>query len=114
MRSLPVPHQFQRRQRSLSEARDLVSRWQESGQGKGAWCRREGITSTTLQSCLLRVRRAEIGPVVGGFIAVHPPRGSGQVSGIGLQIELGGGVRVVGLEVADVVAVVRGLRAGIL
>jgi hypothetical protein len=46
---------------------------------------------------------------VPGFIAVHPPA----LVAVGeVRIELGDGVQILGLDVAGVVAVLRGLRAG--
>ena len=41
-----------RRHRSLGEATDLVEAWRTSGVSKGVWCRSQGITISTLQSCL--------------------------------------------------------------
>jgi len=44
---------------------------------------------------------------VSGFIEVHPPA----MDAVGeVRIELGGGAQILGLDLAGVVAVVRGLR----
>lgn len=111
-----------RRRCSLSEARDQVAAWRASGASKAAWCRSHGIEKWTLKSSLARVQRAESGLsrsrsglALPGFIAVHPPVEvevpvavvpAGEV-----RIELGGGVQICGMNVEDVIAVLRGLRA---
>ena len=46
---------------------------------------------------------------VSGFIAMHPPA----LVAVGeVRIELGDGVQILGLDLAGVVAVLRGLREG--
>jgi hypothetical protein len=80
--------------------------------GKEAWCRSQGILRSTLNSCLVRVQRAEAAlasPVASGFIAVHPPRSAAPVSGE-LRLALGGEVQVHGLDLAGVIMVLRALR----
>jgi hypothetical protein len=106
-----------RRQRSLSEARDLVAAWRASGASKAAWCRSQGIEKWTLKSSLARVQRAESGPsrsrsglALPGFIAVHPPVEMEVVPVREVRIELGGGAQICGLDVDGVIAVLRGLR----
>ena len=99
-----------RRHRSLGEATDLVEAWRTSGVSKGVWCRSQGITISTLQSCLKRMcRQASAVEVhaVPGFIVVHPPR---TVAAGEVRIELGGGAQILGLDVDGVIAVLRGLR----
>ena len=105
-----------RRRRSMSEAHELASAWRASGKNQAAWCRSQGIAKWTLKSCLARVNRPELAlcrprsvGAVSGFIAVHPPAvvAAGEV-----RIELGGGAQIVGLDLAGVVAVMLGLRAG--
>jgi hypothetical protein len=110
MQSSLIPSSTSRRQRSLSEARALVSAWQASGQNKSSWCRAHGVLDTTLQSCLVRVRRSE-GPGPGsGFIAVRPPSLVAPLATGELRIDLGGGMQLLGLHAADVVQVLRSLR----
>jgi len=46
---------------------------------------------------------------VSGFIAVHPPAEVVVTAGE-VRIDVGGGVHILGLDVAGVVAVLRGLR----
>jgi hypothetical protein len=106
-----------RRQRSLSEARDLVAAWRASGASKAAWCRSQGIEKWTLKSSLARVQRAESGPsrsrsglALPGFIAVNPPVEMEVVPVREVRIELGGGAQICGLDVDGVIAVLRGLR----
>ena len=105
-----------RRRRSMSEAHELAAVWRASGKNQAAWCRSQGIAKWTLKSCLFRVNRPvsavsrprSVGAVA-GFIAVHPP----EVVAVGeVRIELGGGAQIVGLDLAGVVAVMLGLRAG--
>ncbi len=104
------PHPHPRRIRTLSEARDLVAAWKASGQSKEAWCRSQGILRSALISCLYRVEAH--GPAAGGFMEVKPapvePVAAATRSA--LILELGHGVRVVGLDGASVVDLVRALR----
>ena len=102
------------RRRSLGEARDLVAAWRASGETKAVWCRSAGMVSKTLHSCMMRVQRSEAAAVrsaSSGFIAVHPPRAVALSAGE-LRIELGDGVRILGLDLVGVVTVLRGLREG--
>lgn len=119
--SSPSPTISPRSRRTLDEARDQVAAWRASGASKAAWCRSQGIEKWTLKSSLARVQRAETGlsrsrsgVALPGFIAVHPPvevevpvaaMPTGE-----MRIELGGGAHILGLNVAGVVAVLRGLR----
>lgn len=105
-----------RRRRSMSEAQELAAAWRASGENQAAWCRSQGIAKWTLKACLARVGRPvsavsrprSVGGV-SGFIAVHAPA----VVPVGVvRIELGDGVQILGLDLAGVVAVVRGLRSG--
>lgn len=105
----------QRRHRSLDEARELVARWRASGMGKEPWCRAQGILRSTLQSALVRV---EPEPAVvqdsragAGFLAVRCREAETLAAVAGVTLDLGGGVRVQGLDVAMLAALVRGLRA---
>lgn len=112
MQLSPSPKKPQQRRRSMSEAHDLVAAWRASGEKKDAWCRSQEIPSTTLYSCLARIQRSEtvaLRPASSGFIALHPPRSVSLASGE-VRIELDGGARILGLGVAGVVAVLRGLR----
>ena len=113
---LASPITSPRRRRSLDEAYELAAAWRASGKNQAAWCRSQGIAKWTLKSCLARVNRPEsavsqprsVG-AVSGFIAVHPP----VVVAVGeVRIELGDGVQIFGLDLAGVVAVLRGLREG--
>ena len=107
MQSTPVSRLSPSHRRSLSEARDLVAAWRASTQSRLAWCRAQGIRITTLQSYVSRIRRADREVGVPGFIEVRPPAmaASGEV-----RIELGGGMQVLGLDLAQVVQVLRELR----
>jgi hypothetical protein len=98
--------------RSLEDARELVQAWRSSGMSKKAWCQKQRILRSSLHSYLTRVDRADgvlVRPEVSGFVEVRPPR-TLEPSVVGLQIELGGGMRVVGLDLGDVVSVLRTLR----
>ena len=94
---------------SLSAIRDVVARCEASGMRRSDWCRAEGINRATLQWYMKRVRLAA--PT--GFIAVRQ-RGvqstATEPTAIGervLVLECGRGVRVTGLCVADVAALLR-------
>jgi hypothetical protein len=103
-----------RRRRSLDEARDLVAAWRTSGESKAAWCRSQGVLCSTLHSCLARIQQREVtGPFLRspGFIAVHPPRPAEPASGE-LCLEIGSDVRVLGLDLPGLVAVLGALREG--
>lgn len=108
MNDLPHPR---RRIRTLAEAHELVTAWKASGLNKEAWCRSQGILRSTLQSCQGRVE--ERSPVAAGFIEVKPaevpPVTSASESAV--VLDLGHGLRVVGLNAAVVIALVRALRA---
>jgi hypothetical protein len=94
----------------LSEARDLVAAWKGSGQSKEAWCRSQGILRSALMSCLYRVEAHD--PAAVGFIEVKPAplQAVATATQSPLILELGHGVRVVGLDAAGVVELVRALR----
>ena len=101
-----------RRRRSVDEAHELAAAWRASGMNQAAWCRSQGIAKWALKSCLARINRSESDVsrprsvrAVSGFIAVHPPA---VVVGGDVRIELGGGAQIVGLDLAGVVAVLRG------
>ena len=113
---LASPITSPRRRRSLDEAHELASAWRASGKNQAAWCRSQGIAKWTLKSCLARVKlpgsdlnRPQAVRAVSGFIAVHPPA---MVSVGEMRIDLGGGAQILGLDLAGVVAVLRGLREG--
>lgn len=94
--------------RSLDEASTLAAAWQSSGLTKESFCRSQGIQRSTLSSCLLRTvgrRPSSVAPA--GFVEIRPPAVVD-----GLVLELGDGLRVVGLDVDCVVALVGALRAG--
>lgn len=94
-----------RRIRTLSEARELVAAWKASGQNKEAWCRSQGILRSALLSCLYRVEAR--GPEPAGFIELKPAVPAAPSA---VVLELGHGLRVVGLDAAGVVALVLALR----
>ena len=107
---------FSRRRRSLDEAHELAAAWRASGENQAAWCRARGIAKWTLKSCLARVKLPDSGlsrprsvGAVPGFMAVHPPM-EVVVPSSAVRIDVGGGVHILGLDVAGVVAVLRGLR----
>jgi hypothetical protein len=114
--SLSSPITSPRRRRSLDEAYELAAAWRASGKNQAAWCRSQGIAKWTLKSCLARVKVPEsdlsrprsVG-AVSGFIAVHPPA---MVAVGEVRIDVGGGAQILGLDLAGVVAVLRGLREG--
>jgi hypothetical protein len=103
----------ERRRRSLEEARDMVAAWRASGESKATWCRSQNVLRSTLHSCLVRIQQSEVvAPFLAssGFIAVVPPRPSEPASG-GLRLEMGS-VRVLGLDLPSLIAVLRALREG--
>jgi ABC-type protease/lipase transport system fused ATPase/permease subunit len=104
------PQPQPRRVRTLSEARELVAAWKASGLNKEAWCRTQGILRSALLSCLYRVE--ERSPTPSGFIEVKaaPVAAIASSAPSALVLELGPGLRVVGLDAAGVVALVRALR----
>jgi hypothetical protein len=110
--SLSLPNTGLRRHRSLSEAADLVAAWRASGVSKDAWSRAQGVSISTVYSCLKRVYR-QSAPVEdhsgSGFIAVHPPRETVETC-TKIRIELEGGAQICGLDLDGVIAVLRGLR----
>lgn len=98
-----------RRVRTITEARELVAAWRASGLNKESWCRSQGILRSALLSCLSRVEALDGPGVVPGFIEVRP--GSRAVPPPGsLIVELGSGMRLVGLDAAGAVALIRSLR----
>lgn len=104
-----------RRHRSLDEARELVARWRASGSGKEAWCRAQGILRSTLQSALLRVEPrlegANDARPGGSFIAVRCGEPEALAATVSVTLDLGGGVRALGLDAAGLAALVRALRS---
>jgi hypothetical protein len=114
MASSPSAPKSVRRRRSLDEARDLVAAWRTSGESKAAWCRSQGVLCSTLHSCLVRNERSEVAvpsPGSSGFIAVQPPCPAEPASGE-LCLEIGSDVRVLGLDLPDLIAVLGALREG--
>jgi ABC-type protease/lipase transport system fused ATPase/permease subunit len=102
-----------RRVRTLNEAHELVAAWKASGQNKEAWCRSQGILRSALLSCLYRVEERARDPAPAGFIEVLPPSAAAAaVASPPLALELGHGMRLVGLDAAGVLTLVRALRAG--
>jgi len=102
------PRRSPRRIRTLAEAGELVATWKASGQTKGAWCQAQGLLRSTLQSCLQRVEAKDLAP---GFIEIRPTSATEEHgSGGTLILELGHGMRLVGLDVAQAIALVRGLQ----
>jgi len=98
-----------RRIRNLNEVREIIAQWQASGQDQAMWCQARGMQPATLQWYLRRVGQA----VPRGFIPVRPRAtavdiGPGPVGA--LVLEMGEGLRVTGLGVAEVVALVRALN----
>jgi len=113
----PAPARPTRRHRTMSEARDLVAAWRDSGMGKEPWCRARGILRSTLSSCLYRVDQAEVpAGSSAAFIAIRPPHDAEPVGGgsacahATVAIELPGGVRITGLDAAGAATVIRQLR----
>lgn len=106
MESQPRPP---RRVRTLAEARDLVAAWKASGLNKEAWCRSQGVLRSALLSWLSRVEAHGVAREPAGFIELRPvaeaPASPGPII-----LELGSGMRVVGMDVAQVVDLVCALR----
>ena len=102
------------RQRSLPEARELVAAWHASGLKIGPWCQQRGVAYSALKSWRERIAHADRAVPVSGFIAMHPPHQTANAvtSSPALIVELGDGLRVHGLDVAGVAALVSALRAG--
>lgn len=97
--------------RSLSEIRDLVALWKSSGLGQAEWCEARGMKRSTLAWYVKRVRLA----TPRGFIALRQqavpsaevassPREAGN-----LVLDMSHGLRISGLQVADVVELARAL-----
>lgn len=106
-----------RRVRTLSEARYLVAAWKASGQNKEAWCRSQGILRSALMSCLYRVDNLHaVGTASPGFIEIRPPTevapapSADAPTAPPIILDLGHGMRVLGMEVAQVVDLVHALR----
>ena len=106
----------QRRVRTFAEARDLVAAWKASGQNKEAWCRSQGILRSALMSCLYRVEARDDAVASPGFIEIRPPTAvaaapaSPPPPAQSIILELGSGMRVLGMDVAQVADLVRALR----
>jgi hypothetical protein len=103
-------HPRPRRVRPLNEARELVAAWRSSGQSKEAWCRSQGILRSALNSWLYRIE--ERGPEPAGFIEVKPGSAAPVASATrpALILEFGHGLRLIGLDAAGVVELLRALR----
>lgn len=105
-----------RRVRTLTEACDLVAAWRASGQNKEAWCRSQGVLRSALMSCLYRVDNMHAGAIASpGFIEIRPPTSTPSPSADSppippIVLDLGHGMRVLGMDVAQVVDLVRVLR----
>jgi len=98
-----------RRHRTLPEAIALVNEWRSSGLSKQAFSAQRGILRSALMSCIERVTAPKVrSPAPEGFIEVRPssPRSCGA-----LTLEIDGGLRVIGLDVATAVGLVSALRA---
>ncbi len=96
------------RRRTAAEAIALVEEWRSSGLNKKAFCEQRGILRSALMSCLDRV--APVAPYPAGpngFIEVRP---SPSRTCVGLTLEIEGGLRVIGLDVATVAGLVAALR----
>lgn len=105
------PRRSPRRIRTLAEAGELVAAWKASGQTKGAWCQAQGLLRSTLQSCQQRVEAKDLAP---DFIEIRPaPAGDEHGAGGPLVLELGQGMRLVGLDVAQAIALIRGLHGAV-
>lgn len=105
----PTLSRPRRRHRSADEASALVAAWQASGLTKEAFCRSQGMLRSTLSSCLLRTRGRGSSPLApAGFVEIRPATAGRE----GLVLDLGDGLRVVGLDVASVTALVTALRTG--
>jgi len=94
-----------RRHRSAEEAAALVADWQASGQNKEAFCRHRGIVRSTLSSCLLRVTGGGRASAPAGFVERLPPSDP-----VGLSLDVGGGMRLIGLDLASAITLVTALR----
>lgn len=106
-----------RRIRTLAEASDLVAAWKASGQNKEAWCRTQGILRSALMSCLYRVDNLHAGDTASpGFIEIRPPTESNPAPAAEattpppIVLELGHGMRVLGMDVVQVADLVHALR----
>ena len=98
-----------RQRRTLEQARDLVSAWNASGLGKEPFCRAQGILRSTLLSSLERVTGSRSpSRSAASFIEVRPAVGAAPA----LTVEIEPGLRVTGLDIATVVALVQALRGG--
>jgi len=95
-----------RRRRTLNEAQDLIAQWRSSGQTQAVWCQAQGIQPVTLRWYVKRVNQA----VPRGFIAVHPRGLPADDAVSALVLEFGDGLRVTGLQIAEVAILVRALR----
>ena len=105
------------RARSLSKARELVAAWQASGDGVARWCQRQGHARSALKSWRERIAVADGASSVGGFIALHRPRQATVVAPVepgvsAVVVAWGDDLRVLGLDVAGVAALMRELGVG--
>ena len=93
-----------RRHRSKEEAAALVADWQASGQNKEAVCRYRGILRSTLSSCWSRVMGGGRTSGPAGFVELRPPSDP-----VGLSLDVGGGMRLIGLDLASAITLVTAL-----
>ncbi len=97
------------RRRTAAEAIALVEEWRSSGLNKNAFCEQRGVLRSALISCLSRAAPVEAYPAApDGFIEVRP---SPSRTCAGLTLEIEGGLRVTGLDVATAAGLVSALRA---
>ena len=105
---LPSASPIRRRHRSAEEAVALIADWRSSGLGKSAFCHERGIPQSQLWSCLGRATSNNMNsPAPAGFVEVLPRLSTSR----GLTLEIADGVRVVGLDVSAVAALITALRA---
>lgn len=105
-----------RRIRTLAEAREQVAAWKASGLNKEAWCRSQGFLRSALLSWLSRVEAHGSIAEPARFIELRPvaevpaPTTAMSMPPRPIILELGMDMRVVGMDVAQVVELVRALR----
>jgi hypothetical protein len=110
------PSRPPRRIRTLSEARDLVAAWKASGLNKEAWCRSQGVLRSALLSWLSRVEAQGDGADPPSFIELRPPAEAPaaavaeSASLAPIILELGFGMRVLGMDTTHLVDLIRSLR----
>ena len=103
--------------RSIEEARTLVAAWRSSGEGQESWCRKQGIQRSALSSYLRRVgdrfppRLPERGsPFIPVVVRAGAPTAAESATGFQPVVEFPGGIRVTGLPISGVAALVQALR----